>query len=388
MVQKIHRPEADCFGLDPEVCMNVTELLTSKGYPCEEYTVETADGFLLGVQRVPHGRNNQYLGSDRPVVFLQHGLLCSATNWVTNLVNESLAFILADAGYEVWLGNSRGNTYSRRHKTLNPNQDEFWAWSWDEMGRYDFPAMIDYALKLSGKSSLYYVGHSQGTTQAFAHLSQNPEFEKKIDIFFALAPVATVGHMKSPIRYLSDLPDEALYFVLGRKDFLPNLDLIKVLADTVCEDKSLRFLCSNLLFLIAGYDTKNLNNTRLPVYLNHTPAGSSVQDIIHFLQGYRTGLFKMYNYGSVDENLKHYNQSDPPIYDVSNIKETPIVVIYGDEDWLADLQDVNALLPKLKTLQSKHEIASYDHLDFIWGENAALKVYNIIIDIIKEKERS
>ena len=33
-----------------------TELITSKGYPCENHYVETEDGFILNMQRIPHGR--------------------------------------------------------------------------------------------------------------------------------------------------------------------------------------------------------------------------------------------------------------------------------------------------------------------------------------------
>lgn len=50
-----------------------------------------------------------------------------------NKKKRTLAYIMADAGqFDVWLPNSRGNTYSRRHVSKNPDNplSGFWDFSW------------------------------------------------------------------------------------------------------------------------------------------------------------------------------------------------------------------------------------------------------------------
>ncbi|XP_035663170.1 gastric triacylglycerol lipase-like [Branchiostoma floridae] len=373
------------LGEDPEVHMNATQLITSKGYPCEDYTVKTDDGFLLGVQRIPYGRNATSHKDQRPAIFLQHGLLSASTDWILNLANESLAFILADAGFDVWLGNMRGNTYSRKHVKYTPDDDEFWDFSWDEMAKYDLPAMVTFALNTTGQSSLYYVGHSQGTAIAFAHLSQDLEFAKKVKTFFALAPVVTLGHITSPIKYLAQFDDiiSAMFHIFGVDEFLPNSWWLDWLASFLC-DKSTEKYCENMLFLLVGFDPVQLNETRLPVYFSHTPAGTSTKNMVHFAQMVNSNKFQAYDYGNPDENKQHYNQPTAPVYPIENMT-TPVALFWGGNDWLADPTDVQAAIPQLRNVIYNSEIKNFDHMDFIWGKDAT-KLYDQIIKIIRKAE--
>ena len=45
----------------------------------------------------------------RDVVFFMHGILDTSIGWVANGVTGSQAFAAYDAGFDVWLGNSRAN---------------------------------------------------------------------------------------------------------------------------------------------------------------------------------------------------------------------------------------------------------------------------------------
>ncbi len=64
--------------------------------------------------------------------------------------------------------------------------------------------MIEYVLKVTGQKKLFYVGHSQGTIMGFAGFTFNPELAKHIQVFFALAPVTTVKHLKGLFRVIAD----------------------------------------------------------------------------------------------------------------------------------------------------------------------------------------
>ncbi len=198
------------------------------GYPSESHTATTADGFSLGLHRIPWSPHNQTrLG--RPVVLLQHGLLDSSFAWVANYPNESLAYQLADQGWDVWMGNNRGNQWSP------PPADSIWQFTWDDFARYDVPGQIDYILSVTGATSLGYVGHSQGTTQMFAAFTVVPELSTKVNMFVALAPVAYVHNQQSPL--LSGLVKSGLdqYLMsLGIKKFLEYSWIYELIAEAVC----------------------------------------------------------------------------------------------------------------------------------------------------------
>lgn len=59
--------------------------------------------------------------------------------------------------------------------------------------------MIDYVLETAGQEELYYIGHSQGTTSFFAFASTQPEYNDKIKLMVALAPVAFMSNIPHPL---------------------------------------------------------------------------------------------------------------------------------------------------------------------------------------------
>ena len=380
--------------VDPDEFRSASDIIESRGFMVQTHYVTTYDGYILALHRIV---NPFYKYYGKPVI-LQHGLIASSTDFIINAPGEdvfekmvnvtqgrNLGFVLSRLGYDVWLSNSRGNTYCRNHTHYDPGKDgKFWEYTWDEHALIDLPSTIDYVLNVTGRSKVGYIGHSQGTLIMFALLSTKGKYNELVKPFIALAPVAVLTHVRSPIKYLANNPILIDYFRWRGGEFLPSTEYIKSLSDKVCDSPTYRYLCSNLLFLFAGFDLPQLNVTRLPVYLSHTPAGTSSWNMIHLAQGISSGKVQMYNFGKLG-NLMKYGQEEPPEYMLEKITNRYIAFMSGANDWLADLKDVQLLKQRLKVplvYDYIVENTSWNHLDFIWGLDAGKLINSKICKLL------
>lgn len=143
-----------------------------------------------------------------------------------------------------------------------------------------------------------------------------------------------------------------------------------------------KLICENILFAYCGPST-HMNATRVPVYATHSPAGSSVKDMVHFSQQVISGQIQKYDFGSAKENMAHYNQTTPPIYDLKLIK-TPVALYSASNDWLADPEDVKFLRATLPNIVDDLEIDSWNHLDFIWAVDTVEYLYERMLKLMKK----
>ncbi|KAF9357955.1 hypothetical protein BGX26_002747 [Mortierella sp. AD094] len=334
-----------------ENAANVQAMLRFWNYPVEEHLVRTQDNYMLGIHRIPHGRENAstkgepnppadivellreigvplasetkeaYFAANggnkgggrekfeanidgktrrnpkdeyiKPVVLLYHGFMMCSEVWLCNLDEErNLAFVLAEAGYDVWLGNSRGNKYSLKHMFLKPHEKKFWEFSMDELALFDLPDTVDYILARTGAPSLVYIGFSQGTAQAFASLSINPELNKKVSLFIALAPATTPPGLDNGIvNAVVKAAPNVIYLLLGRKAPLKAAlfwqNIMHPTAYATVIDTAVKFLF--------GWNGRSMSRVQKAVSYQHLYSFTSVRILVHWFQIIRTQVFQMYD---------------------------------------------------------------------------------------------
>lgn len=229
-VQKNIRPFPPEGEPDPIVC-DLSYYARRVSLDVETFAVETEDGFIINLYHVydpkdHHGRRaaakSDKLKPKFPVLLI-HGLLQSAGAYCVN-DDDSLAFCLCKAGFDVWLGDNRCG-FTPKHATLGYDDPRLWCWNIRHMGVMDLYALTTRVLDLTGFEKVGLVCHSQGTTQAFVALAkeQRPELGEKLTVFCALAPAAYAGPLieKMYFKFMHVISPAMFRLMFGIHAFIP-----------------------------------------------------------------------------------------------------------------------------------------------------------------------
>eukprot|EP01087_Luapelamoeba_hula_P016092 TRINITY_DN4917_c0_g1_i1.p1 TRINITY_DN4917_c0_g1~~TRINITY_DN4917_c0_g1_i1.p1 ORF type:complete len:464 (-),score=77.92 TRINITY_DN4917_c0_g1_i1:68-1459(-) len=361
-----------------------TELITSKGYPVEEHYVTTKDGYILTLHRIPHGKLNKQdddrqekekditTAPPRPVVFLLHGFMQCSEVWICRPKPENnIAFALADLGYDVWLGNVRGNKYSMKHIKRTPFEPRFWAFCLDEIIQYDMPSMLEYVLEWTSVDKLSYIGFSQGTALGFGAFSMNPALAKRVNVFIALASTAKVLPLQNRmLNAVAHTRPEMLFLMFGNKSFLNIVLWWRVHAPRGTFAWMIEF-GNKMLF---GWDGSRIADSEKSHVYAHLYSQTSVKCVVHWFQIICSRTFQMFDdsYRTSARNVDSYHQNSVPSYPLSRLQSCPVACFYGLRDNMSDIKRLVGALPKNTRY---FEEPDYEHLDFLWADNVRTHVF-------------
>ncbi|CAG5013310.1 unnamed protein product [Parnassius apollo] len=365
---------------------NFTELAAKYGYPSEEHTVVTEDGYILTIFRIVRGKKCQ--GPIRsPPVLLMHGLLMSSDAWLDSGPESGLAYLISNACYDLWAGNVRGNYYGKRHRTLNPETDiDFWQFTVNEIGSFDMPAVIDYILNYTSSAKINYIGYSQGASTYFIMCSERKGYCDKVQVLIGLGPDSRNTYLKSVFSRLVVEAYQDLYPALTEVGFyeaLPRGGIVQQTVAFICQNFVIAdTFCRTLLSMIDSPHPGSIETQTLRVLFDHFPAGTSVKNLVWYSQSLNVDDFQHFDYGT-RANMELYGSLKPPSFNLS-ATTTPTVVISGKNDFLTVPADEEWLTSHLPNVLEHYIVQDslWNHIDIAYSKLTSKDILPKILEYL------
>jgi hypothetical protein len=237
------------------------------------------------------------------------------------------------------------------------------------MGLKDVPAMIEYITNKSGVDSLSYIGHSAGSAQLFAGMSENLELFQKINGFIALGPVTSLNNLGSSfLKTMAEYKLDSIFSLLNIYEIMPSPESVHKFTTILCE--KIMVLCDGLMELLADSNFSDDDQERFLVFIGHFPSGTSLKTLKHF--------------GNIIRN-KDFVRFDGKRYNLDNVKNIPISLMVGNDDKLSTVEDSRILRNQLINNNSLHfykEYKNMGHATFFLNKN--LEYINDIIRCLSD----
>lgn len=416
-------------GRDP-IISDVAYYARRVGLDVEKIKVRTEDGFLIDLWHVydpaeyttctdePSSKRWVFQSSKmrlknpeakrKAPVLLLHGLLQSSGAYCCN-DDDSMAFWLCKAGYDVWLGNNRCGL-EPKHEVLRTSDPRMWCWNLNQMGVFDLSALIDRVLLDTGFSKVGLVCHSQGTAQTFVALAreQRPELGDKISVFCALAPAVYAGPLIKNMyfRFVSLLSPLVFRLVFGIHAFVPFM----MYMHGFVPPKMYGWLGYTVFSYLFAWSDNRWDRGLRNRFFQFAPVYVSAETMRWWLGS--DGFAKHKCVLATEETLHHEDKIDTEdrheergVVRVKTEEDMELRRLYGrgatawyDERappmalWVCEkdeLVDGRRLLRRFKNGREPHAkvvhsrvVADYEHLDVLWAMDAVDEVFVEVRDVL------
>jgi cholesterol oxidase len=323
-----------------------------------------------------HLKLTRFRGGDRGPVILSHGLGVSSLIFSIDTIDTNLLEYLSTHGFDVWLLDYRASV------DLPASKGQF---SGDDIAKYDYPAAVAKVCELTGASSVQMVAHCFGSTTFCMSMLQGLKGVRSA----VCSQVAT--HIVAP---------EATKIKTGLHvpDFLDKLGVRSLTADADANegwmeklyDRALELypigeschsaVCRRITFLYAPlYQHAELNEATHEA-LHEMFGQACVKSFEHLARMTRVG--HLVDFTGLEVYLPNLNRM-----------AIPISFIHGAENECFLPQSTQITYDLLRKtngndLYERHVVPGYGHIDCIFGKDAAVDVYPLILSHLAENEKA
>ena len=181
----------------------------------------------------------------------------------------------------------------------------------------------------------------------FLGASLNPSyFKEKINLFIALAPVASTQYLKVDVLRAAANHIKVLQFglvrTLGFYNWFPPVSEGSAALDTFCVFEPT--LCETLASFV--FDPEIDNMPRMEMGVGDLPAGQTYRAMVYYSQSINGSYrFSMYDYGAI-KNKQIYGTKEPPVVPL-DAYDIPTAFQSGSRDAFAPPEDVSWLTEQL-----------------------------------------
>lgn len=403
---------------------SVQDIIKRSKFEYENHYVVSNDNYITQLCRIinPLADRRQL---KQPPVMLMHGGLISPTAYVWGSsaqhhpeeyprgpnskpftsFNRSLAFVLANNGYDVWLVGIRGaDKQNQEHRNLSgpksidqiikhkrkksflrqqKEAERYWMFTMDDEIEFELPRQIDKVMNVTGSNKVNLFTYSQSTQMSLALVSQNLDYAKKVHSLISMAPVLNDKGTNWLIRAYYRLFCTYVPVKLGTR-LTSEMVLTKPMRKLILKinkNKYLRYsLLKGLGSVFFGSSAKYLTLLE-PSVVWHSLMPISFQQLKHYCQQAVAGKLQKYDYGYW-KNMKAYRSLKPKAIDISDLHIDNWMVISGTNDNFASPKSIEQVLRDVKHPKPyKHLIVDgYSHLDLIAAITNDVQVNRPVLD--------